>query len=65
MRSFIPSLFWSVVSGIGLLGWIVAIMGMIWWGFRSDGYLSGKQSFIWGAIFVILYIIWIIGVQLL
>jgi len=65
LKEFFPSKFWSLVSGIGLLGWILAVLGMIRYGFRADGTLSGNQSFIWVTVFVILYSVWIMGLKML
>jgi hypothetical protein len=63
MKSFIPSQLWSIVSLLCLAGWILTVVCVTRYGFRPDGSFSGKQSFIWLALFIILYIMWIFGLS--
>jgi hypothetical protein len=62
MSPFLPSTFWSVVTGSSLIGWIVAVVLMTWNGVRPDGSFAPRRGFRWLAIFVILYIMWILGI---
>jgi len=65
MPDLLPSPFWSVVTGIGLIGWIAAVISLIRWGFLPDGSLCGRRTFCWVAIVVIFFSIWIMGVKML
>jgi hypothetical protein len=63
MENIFPSYFWSIVSGLALIGWILAVVGMIGRGICADGSINGKQGFIWMSLFIILYVVWIVGVN--
>jgi len=63
--SYLPSPLWSGITVVALIGWITAVALATWRGFRPDGSLSGKESFLWLGVFVILYLFWLIGVTMI
>jgi len=63
MKSFLPSFVWSIVSGLSLIGWISAVICLTRWGFRPDGSLIRRKGLLWIIVFVILYVLWVVGVN--
>jgi hypothetical protein len=63
MKSFLPSLTWSIVSGLSLIGWISAVICLTRWGFLPDGSLAHGKGLLWIIVFVILYAVWFVGVS--
>nr|HID58936.1 hypothetical protein [Desulfobacterales bacterium] len=58
-----PNIFWTVVLEVGFLGWIGSVIG-----FLTHALTGGRTSevrpragIIWGAMFVVFYALWIIG----
>lgn len=57
-----PSVFWSILVIISLLGWIASVIFIIHWGFKES--VNRKLVFISVAGFIIFFSLWIISLYL-
>lgn len=56
-----PDQWWAVVAQLGFWGWILAVSGLILHAFPARGVFNRRPAALWGAAFLVLYAIWIIG----
>ena len=52
---------WSIVTLIGLAGWIISTMVFIFRAFPARGVFVARQARIWGGALIVSYGIWIVG----
>ena len=64
-KSVTPSIFWSIIAEIGFLGWIGSVIGFIMFVLASDKERKKSYSaaFIWIALALIFFPLWIIGMM--
>jgi hypothetical protein len=57
-----PRLIGSLAAVVGLLGWVGATLGLIWWGLdRRPG--MGRRLLLWGGVTLIFYLCWVFGLS--
>jgi hypothetical protein len=52
---------WSIITLVGLLGWISAMFVFLFKAFPGRDLFVARQARIWGAVVLISYGIWIVG----
>ena len=52
---------WSMVSLIGLAGWITSTLCLIFRAFPEKGRFLVRPALRWGGVLAVSYIVWIIG----
>jgi hypothetical protein len=52
---------WSIVTLIGLAGWILSMIVFLFRSFPARGVFEAQQARIWGAATVVSYAVWIVG----
>lgn len=62
-RDTAPDIFWSFVIEIGLMGWIGSVLGFLCFGLTSGPKtgLKSRMGIVWGALFIVCYTLWILG----
>lgn len=55
------STFWSVIVEIGLFGWIGSTIAFIFKAITPDNKLVKRNAALWGALIVLFYALWILG----
>jgi hypothetical protein len=65
MNHPIPSPAWSIVSLIGLAGWISSVIFLIQNGFRADGTMRERSVRFWVVVLAGFYVIWLVGLRML
>lgn len=56
-----PDYFWSIVLEIGFFGWVGATVGFIMQVFQGEKGSVAKRALAWGALFLVSYFFWIVG----
>ena len=59
-----PHLGWSILLEIGFLGWVGAIVGLIWYVVDEAGNFARRQGLLWGSLIAIFFALWLIGMRL-
>ncbi|MBJ6726327.1 hypothetical protein [Geomesophilobacter sediminis] len=54
---------WSVVTLVGLWGWILSAVGFILRGFPRRGTFCGGRALPFGVALVIFFILWMVGMS--
>lgn len=54
---------WAVVVLAGFLGWIGCTIGFIFGAFEKQGRFNNKRALKWGALVVVCYALWIVGMM--
>lgn len=52
---------WSVVTIVGLIGWLFSAMLLIFRAFPGQGRFEKRPALLWGGILVASYAVWIAG----
>ena len=52
---------WSIVTLIGLAGWIISTIIFIFKAFPARGVFVAQQARIWGGALLASYAVWIVG----
>jgi len=52
---------WSIICEAGFVGWIACVFGFIIFVFTGEKGFQTKGAFVWGAMIVFFYAVWIIG----
>jgi hypothetical protein len=60
-----PSVFWSVVVGVSLLGWVGSVIGFLVAGRRGQHPFRYKTSgtLLWMALFLAFFVSWVLGMM--
>lgn len=53
--------FWTVLDLAGLWGFVLCTVGFIFDGFPARGLFDGRKALKWGALLVLCFAAWIIG----
>jgi len=56
-----PDYFWSIMCEVGFVGWIACTVGFIFFVFTGDRGFRVKRALVWGALIIIFYAVWIVG----
>jgi len=56
-----PIMGWTIFAEVGFLGWIFAVIGLIWKGFDQQGQMHFKRSLPWITSVIILFSFWLLG----
>lgn len=59
-----PHLGWSILVEIGLLGWVGATVGLIWYVVDEAGNFARRQGLLWGSLMAVCFALWLIGMRL-
>jgi hypothetical protein len=57
----VPDGMWSVITLIGLAGWIVATIVFLFRAFPGRGLFDAREARVWGAVVLVSYGVWIAG----
>jgi hypothetical protein len=52
---------WSIVTLIGLAGWVISTIIFIFRSFPARGVFVAQQARIWGSVLLVSYAVWIAG----
>jgi hypothetical protein len=52
---------WSIITLIGLSGWIFSAMMFLFRAFPGRGLFEAREARVWGAAVLLSYGIWIVG----
>jgi hypothetical protein len=52
---------WSIVTLVGLAGWVTSTIVFIFKAFPLRGVFAAQQARIWGGALIVSYSIWIVG----
>jgi hypothetical protein len=60
-----PDVFWSCILEVGLMGWIASVLGFLLFGLTRgpDTGLVSRSAIGCGALFIIFYTLWILGMM--
>lgn len=58
-----PSHFWSIVSSLGFIVWILAAIGFITRGLDDELHLKGQAALRWSLTFIIGFMAWVLGLN--
>jgi len=56
-----PDYFWSIGCELGFLGWIGCTVGFICFVFVGQRGFHARRAVVWGALIVLFYAVWIVG----
>lgn len=56
-----PDYIWSIICEIGFIGWIACTIGFILFVFAGEKGFLAKRAFVWGALVIIFYAVWVVG----
>lgn len=54
---------WAILVLVGFLGWIGCTIGFIFGAFEKQGRFNNKRALKWGALVVVCYALWIVGMM--
>ena len=52
---------WSVVTLIGLWGWVACAVGLCLTAFPARGGFAGRRGLVWGGALLVLFVVWMVG----
>ena len=53
--------FWSVITLVGLFGWVSCMLGFLLKSFPGRDLFEVKSAYRWGGAVLVTYTIWIVG----
>jgi len=52
---------WAIVCELGFFGWVGCAIGFIFRSFGENDTFFGRRAVFWGALVVIFYGLWVVG----
>ena len=52
---------WSIITILGLLGWVSSAIMFLFRAFPGRGLFEAREARVWGAVVLVAYGVWIVG----